>query len=147
MSAADGERAAAVAEARTWIKTPWRHMADIKGAGVDCAMLLVRVYVGIGLVEAFDPRPYPTDWMLHRDDERFLGFLLERSHQVAAPAVGDVMLFRVGRGFSHGGVITAAAPLTIVHSFRPVGHVIEEEVAHNRLLKPEIALFASFWRA
>jgi cell wall-associated NlpC family hydrolase len=39
----EDERAAVVAEARTWIKTPWRHMADIKGAGVDCAMLLVRV--------------------------------------------------------------------------------------------------------
>ena len=65
-----------VAEARTWIKTPWRHMAAIKGAGVDCAMLLAAVYVATGLVKPFDPRPYPMDWMLHRDDERFLGFLL-----------------------------------------------------------------------
>ena len=29
-------RAAVIAEARTWIKTPWVHAADIKGAGVDC---------------------------------------------------------------------------------------------------------------
>jgi cell wall-associated NlpC family hydrolase len=144
MSEAD-ERAAVVAEARTWLKTPWVHMAGIKGGGVDCAMLLVRVYANVGLVAPFDPRPYPPDWMLHRSEERFLGFLLDRAHQVEKPGVGDVMLFRVGRCFAHGGVVSVAAPLTIIHSFRPVGAVLEEVVAHNRQLKPEAALYASFW--
>ena len=55
------QRAAVVAAARAWIGTPYHHMADIKGVGVDCAMLLVRVYCDLGLVEHFDPRPYtPT---------------------------------------------------------------------------------------
>ena len=36
-------RAAIVAEARTWISTPYRHAAAIKGLGTDCAMLLVCV--------------------------------------------------------------------------------------------------------
>jgi cell wall-associated NlpC family hydrolase len=142
---AEAERAAVVAEARSWIRTPWVHQADVKGAGVDCAMLLARVYINVGLVPLFDPRPYPADWYLHRSEERFLGVLLARSHQVKKPEAGDVVMFRVGRCFSHGAIVTRADPLTIVHSFQPVGSVIEEEVARNKLLKIEIALYASYW--
>jgi len=50
-----------VAEARSWIGTPYHNCADIKGVGVDCGMLLVRVFVDLGLVEPFDPRPYTHD--------------------------------------------------------------------------------------
>jgi len=139
------QREAVVAEARTWIRTKWVHAADIKGAGVDCAMLLVRVYIDVGLVAKFDPRPYPPDWYLHRSGERFLGFLLDRSHQVEKPEVGDVAMLRVGRAFAHGGIVSRVAPLTIIHSFRPLGSVVEEEAARNRLLEFDEALFASFW--
>ena len=139
------ERAAVVAEARSWIKTPWHHMAAAKGAGVDCAMLLARVYINVGLVPEFDPRPYPPDWYLHRSEERFMGILLARSRQVEKPEVGDVMLLRVGRCFSHGAIVTKLEPLTIVHSFQPVGSVVEEEAARNKLLHLDAALYASFW--
>src|SRR5208282_6192188 len=100
-------RAAVVAEARSWIGTPYHHCADVKGrkGGIDCAMLLVRVYCDLKLVEPFDPRPYPPDWMMHRDDERYLGFLLSRARMVQTPGPGDVVLFRVGRCFSHGGIV------------------------------------------
>ncbi len=75
-----------VAAARAWIGTPYHHAADVKGqGGVDCAMLLVRVYCDLGLVEPFDPRPYTRDWMLHRDEERYLGFLLARARMVERP--------------------------------------------------------------
>lgn len=141
------QRALVVAEARTWLKTPWRHMAAIKGAGVDCAMLLSEVYAAAGLIEPFDPRPYPMDWMLHRDDERFLGFLLARSFQVEKPEAGDVVMLRVGRAFAHGAIVTRANPLTVLHAFGPVGCVIEEEAVRNHALKLDAALYASFWRS
>ena len=57
----------------------------------------------LGLVEPFDPRPYTRDWMLHRDDERYLGFLLARARLVEAPglrrcrAVQDRALLRPWR--------------------------------------------------
>ena len=139
------ERAAVLAEARTWIRTPWVHMAAVKGAGVDCAMLLAKVYIAVGLVEDFDPRPYPPDWYLHRSGERFLGIQIDRSHQVAKPEVGDVMMLRIGRCFSHGAIVTNIDPLTILHSFQPVGHVVEEKTERNKLLRLDTALYASFW--
>jgi cell wall-associated NlpC family hydrolase len=128
------QRAAVVAEARTWIRTPYHNCADVKGAGVDCGMLLVRVFVDTGLIPAFDPRPYPMDWHLHRNDERYLGFVFDRGCEIAAPQPGDVMVFRYGRSYAHGGIITKAEPLTIVHAFHPAGMVIEEEVKHNGAL-------------
>jgi cell wall-associated NlpC family hydrolase len=141
------ERAAVVQSARYWIGTPYHHMADLMDVGVDCAMILVRVFCDLGLVEPFDPRPYSRDWMLHRDDERYLGLLLARASEVVEPQEGDVILFRFGRCFSHGGIVTKTKPLTIVHAFAPARVVLEEDVGRNAELAERLrhVKFASFW--
>src|SRR5947209_1660095 len=117
------QRAAIVAEAQTWLGTPFRDQGDVKGPNgcVDCAMLLVRVFTACGLVDAsFDPRPYPPQWHLHRDDERFLNVIAalfkyrgcgaEMENKAGLPAeavakAGDVIVWRVARCFSHGGIV------------------------------------------
>ena len=146
------DRAAVVAAARRWLGTPYHHAADVPGAGVDCAMLLVRVFVDLGLVEPFDPRPYTRDWYMHRDEERFLGFLLARAHPVdpstgSGPEPGDVILFRFGRCFAHGGIVTETAPLTIVHAFMRAACVVEEAPQRNAELAERLpqARFFSYW--
>jgi NlpC/P60 family putative phage cell wall peptidase len=141
------QRAAVVAEARSWIGTPYHHAADVKGHGVDCALLLVRVYCDLGLVEPFDPRPYTRDWFLHRNEERYLGFLLARSHEVREPALGDIILFRIGRCFAHAGIVSRVEPLAIIHAFAPSSHVVEDVIAANADLLGRIktAKFASYW--
>jgi cell wall-associated NlpC family hydrolase len=99
-------RARFIAEARTWLGTPFRDQADVKGGGVDCAMLLVRSAVDTRLVAPFDPRPYPPQWHLHRDEERFLAIVSKLGTEVTrAPIPGDVIVYRVARCFSHGGII------------------------------------------
>ena len=125
----DPMRARVVSAARAWLGTPYHHAADLKGIGVDCAMILVRVFCDLGLVPPFDPRPYVKDWMMHRDDERYLGFLLARAREVEAPDPGDVVLFRVGRCFAHGGIVTESEPLTLVHAYSPARCVVEERLA------------------
>lgn len=134
MDVESAQRAAVVAEARSWIGTPYHTCADIKGAGVDCGMLLVRVFVDNGLCAPFDPRPYPVDWHLHRSEERYLGFVFDRGHEVRAARPGDVMVLRYGRCYSHGGIVTAISPLTLVHAYYPARRVVEEEVARNAVL-------------
>ena len=59
-----------------------------------------------GCVQPFDPRPYPFDWHLHRSEERYLGFVFDRSREVTEPQPGDVMVLRYGRCYSHGGIVT-----------------------------------------
>jgi cell wall-associated NlpC family hydrolase len=141
------ERAAIVAAARSWIGTPYHNCADLKGIGVDCGMLLVRVFVDTGLVPPFDPRPYPVDWHLHRRDERYLGFVFDRGSEVREPQPGDVIVLRYGRSYSHGGIVTTMQPLTIVHAFHPARRVVEEEIAHNTVLSDGVRAprFFSYW--
>jgi hypothetical protein len=149
MLAEDEGRRRLVREARTWIGTPYHPGADLRGVGVDCGMLLVRVFVDAGLVPAFDPRPYPQDWHLHRSNERYLGFVFDRATEVARPDPGDVVVFRYGRAYAHGGIITATEPLTLVHAFSPAQAVIEEPVTRNPVLAEpgRHPRFFSLWAA
>lgn len=147
MSSEDDQRRAVVREARSWVRTPYHQQGDIKGGDVDCGMLLVRVFVDTGLCAPFDPRPYADDWYLHRSEERYLGFIFDRAKEVAAPLPGDVMVFRYGRCYAHGGIVTVASPLTIIHAFQPALVVLEEEVARNPALCNAVRLpkFFSLW--
>lgn len=126
-----------LAEARSWLDTPYHHAGDIKGVGVDCAMLLVRVFVDTGLVPPFDPRPYPPDWHLHRSAERFLGWIEQFSDPVTEPLPGDVALFKFGRCVSHGGIVES--PLVIIHADLRAG-VRRCEIARFE------DRFSGFWR-
>ena len=134
MTSVIAQRGAVVREARSWVRTPYHNQADIKGVGVDCGMLLVRVFVDAGLVPPFDPRPYTDDWYLHRSEERYLGFVFDRAKEVINPLPGDVMVFRYGRCYAHGGIVTVTRPLTIVHAYQPAMAVLEEEVARCPIL-------------
>ena len=141
------QRRAVVAAVRKWVLTPYHFEADILGAGVDCGMLLVRVFVDLGLVPPFDPRPYPPDWMLHRDEEKYLGWVYKACGPVEKPQPGDIALFRFGRCYSHGGIITEADPVALVHAFRDVNMVVEERIAQNPVLTMPIHRLAyfSYW--
>ncbi|MGO9008081.1 MAG: hypothetical protein ACLQIQ_08550 [Beijerinckiaceae bacterium] len=144
------ERDRIIAEARRWINTPYHNGADIRGAGVDCGMLIVRVFVDTGLCPPFDPRPYPPDWHLHRGAEKYLGFILAHCGEVAVPEPADIVVFKYGRCYSHGGIVTRAKAdsLTIVHAFWPAQTVLEEDVSRNlELADPRRQKrFFSYWR-
>jgi cell wall-associated NlpC family hydrolase len=96
-------------EAKTWLLTPYHHAADVKGlqGGVDCAMLLVRVYLKCcpWLPQDIDPRPYPQFWYLHRDEERYLGWIWNYCEKVEKPEPADIVMYRIGRTVSHGGIV------------------------------------------
>ena len=70
------QRAAVVAEALTWLGTPWAHRGRVKGVGVDCAQFVLAAYAGAGVIQAFDTGEYPRDWHIHKGEERFLSFVL-----------------------------------------------------------------------
>lgn len=105
-------RAAIVAEALTWLGTPYHHHARVKGAGVDCAQILLAVYAdALGLAPSLDPGAYPTQWHLHRSEELYLHWLQRAgARQVQAPALGDVALFRFGRTWSHSAIVIGLDP-------------------------------------
>ncbi len=116
-----------IEEAFTWVGTPFRDCADVKGpnGAVDCAMLLVRCAVDTGLVPAFDPRPYSPRWHVHRGEEKFTNILLALGcreiegkpglpgEALAKP--GDVLVWQFGRCYGHGAIIVNREE--VVHSY------------------------------
>ena len=130
-------RADIVAAATAWIGTPYHHAADVLGVGVDCAMLPVRVFCGLGLVPLFDPRPYSHDWMLHRSEERYLGWVERWAERVENPQIGDLVLFRFGRCVSHGGSVCEHGYM--IHAHLPAGCVTRTEIA------PYASRLHSYW--
>jgi NlpC/P60 family putative phage cell wall peptidase len=115
-------RAAVVQEAESWIGTPFHHAARVKGAGVDCLMLLAEVYQHAGVVAPIEPPFYVPDWHLHRDAERYLEGLTRYAREIAAPPFpGDIALFRFGRTFSHGAIVTEWPRL--IHAYWNIGVV------------------------
>jgi NlpC/P60 family putative phage cell wall peptidase len=118
----DPRRAAVVKAAEGWIGTPFHHAARVKGAGVDCLMLLAEVYEAAGLVGHVEPPFYVPDWHLHRDAERYMEGLLHYARPIAGPPLpGDIALFRFGRTFSHGAVVAEWPRL--IHAYWKLGVV------------------------
>jgi cell wall-associated NlpC family hydrolase len=118
-------RAAVIVEALDWTGTPFKHCSDIKGPNgcVDCAMLLVRTHVDSGVLDPFDPRPYPPAWHLHNREERFLEWIRDRlgGIEVAEPRVGDCLVYKFGLCFSHGAILINSEE--VVHAFFKSGLV------------------------
>lgn len=114
-------RASVVKEVQEWIGTPFHHAARVKGAGIDCLMLLAEVYERAGVTDRIEPPFYVPDWHLHRDAERYMQGLLHYARPVDVPEPGDIALFRFGRTFSHGAIIVAWPQL--IHAYWSIGVV------------------------
>lgn len=160
MDAERDQRAAVVREARAWVGTPYHHEGKIKGVGCDCAMLLLESFVGAGLVDPVEVGTYTHDWHMHRNEERYLAMVEQHCRRVDQSddhlidrlaknpdfrvAPGDVLVWRIGRTFSHGAIV-AKWP-SIVHAYFPAAVVEEEEVQRIRDLCYRPMRVYSFWR-
>lgn len=116
-------RAAIVAEALSWLGTPYHHHGRLKGVGVDCAQILLAVYCdALQLAPPLDVGHYSTQWHLHRSEELYLDWLAKAgARRVEAPEPGDITMFRVGRTFSHSGIWTGEH---WVHAWHDAGVIL-----------------------
>jgi cell wall-associated NlpC family hydrolase len=96
-----------VLEAESWLSTPYHHMGRIKGAGTDCVMFLAEVYEAAGVLPHVDIDFYEPDWNLHRNEERYLDQLVSYAQEIKGPPQpGDIAMFKFGRCFAHGAIVT-----------------------------------------
>ena len=102
-----------VEAARSWLGTPYRHQASLRGQGADCLGLVRGVWR-----EVIGPEPEPTpsyapDWAETGGEEVLWSaarrWLLEIS--VAKARAGDVLLFRMASGSpaKHCAILTDEA--------------------------------------
>jgi NlpC/P60 family putative phage cell wall peptidase len=140
-------RAAVVTEAESWIGTPFHHAARIKGAGIDCLMLLAEIYERAGVAPHIDPPFYVPDWHLHRDAERYLEGLTRYASEIpgppqrTGPLPGDIALFRFGRTFSHGAIVTDWP--RVIHAYWSIG-VVHGDATRYPLAGRPVKFFSPF---
>ncbi len=137
----DPRRKAVIAEAETWLGTPYHHMARVKGVGCDCLTLLAAVYYSAGVIPAIGIPYYSPDWHLHRAAERYLDGLLCYAHEVEVPEPGDVALFKFGRCFSHSAIVTDW-PL-MIHAWN-AGGVLRGDASQPMLAGRPVRFFSPF---
>ncbi len=109
--------------ARTWLGTPYHHQGRVKGAGVDCAGLLVGVAKELGLsdfdVTGYSGRPN-GDSLTRVCQEQMTPITLE---QLSA---GDVLLFKFEAYAGHLGIFIGDN--TLIHSYMPRRQVVEHSL-------------------
>lgn len=150
------ERDRVVACARSWVGTPYHHGASLKGVGADCARLIDGAFAEAGLIEPMEPGFYTHDWHLHRGEEVYLGVVEKYCRRIdvhdetsirdgGTPHFvqdGDILLWRVGRTFSHGAIVTQWP--RIVHASFP-DHVVAEVSVLGTPMSTRPMRAYSFW--
>lgn len=143
------------AAARSWVGTPYHHMAAVKGHGTDCGMMIIRSFSEAGCIEDYNPEPYTPEWCLHRDEEKYLEEVakhltetdivdgnptaMQRIAEGWQPGLGDVLVWRVGRTFSHGAIVTGWP--NVVHAYFPSGIVEEVALPHTPMADRPMRVF------
>lgn len=137
------ERERVVTVARTFLRTPFHDGAAIKGVGVDCAQLLALVYTEAGLIPPQQIERYSPQFMLHRDEPKFEDYVRRFAHEVPTGQLADIVLYRVGRSFAHGGILSG--PGKVIHAFKSFGFVVETGLDESDL-RGRPRKFFSLWR-
>lgn len=113
-------RGAALAEARSWIGTPYRHQASAKGAGTDCLGLVRGVWRALYGAEPEAPPAYTPDWAERCGEETLLGAarrcLVRLESGRAEP--GDVLLFRMRSNAPVKHCAILSGPDRMIHAWQ-----------------------------
>jgi len=128
-------RKALVEEALSWAKTPYHDHSGIKGVGVDCAYILLRIFQNVGLAPKDFKVPHysPQQWLnspcqtdrkkLKFEDTTFIDIVIELTkREIQEPEVkpGDIVIYKVAASWTHGGFIVEW-PRYVIHPLKGLG--------------------------
>lgn len=113
-------RAAIIAEARSWTGTPYRHQASCKGAGADCLGLVRGVWRAVLGPEPEALPAYSPDWAERSGEDTLLAALNRHfiACEIAQRLPGDVLLFRIRSGGPSRHCAILSSPQTIIHAWQ-----------------------------
>ncbi|GLK47286.1 hypothetical protein GCM10017620_02590 [Brevundimonas intermedia] len=119
----EGCAAAVVAAARSWLGTPYRHQASVKGVGADCLGLVRGLWREVVGAEPERLPAYSPDWAETGGRETLLeaaGRCL-KPVPVEAMRAGDVLLFRMSQGAAvkHCAILSdcGGPELRMIHAY------------------------------
>jgi NlpC/P60 family putative phage cell wall peptidase len=120
-------RSLIVAETRSWIGTPYRHQASLKGVGCDCLGLVRGVWRALKGAEPELAPPYAPDWAEASGGEALAAAALRHLVAIAPDDIlaGDVLLFRWRAHLpaKHAAIVTAEALMVHAHDGAAVAEV------------------------
>jgi len=103
-------RAALMAEALTWIGTPYHPSGGLKGVGVNCAQFIFYAARNAGALPADAPLPrwYTPQLATHSKEERLIDYILAYGATEILEAEvqpGDVVLYKSGQAHGHAAFL------------------------------------------
>lgn len=112
--------------ARSWLGTPYRHQASVRGEGADCLGLLRGVWRELVGAEPERTPPYRPDWAEVGGEETLLRAARRWLCEIPVDAAraGDVLLFQMAPGspakhcaiLSHGA-LTGGEESRMIHAY------------------------------
>lgn len=125
-----------VAEARTWVGTPFKHQARVKGLGVDCAGVVIETGRALGLLD------YPEQGYSRQPSPNKMGGLLDQyleRIEVSEVLPGDIYWMRFIEPM-HLAIATVLddGRTGIVHAYSSVGKCVEHGLDNkwrNRIVR------------
>lgn len=131
-----------VAEARTWIGTPYRHQQSAKGAGTDCLGLIRGIWRAIYGAEPEAIPAYSPDWSETRGEELLWRAALRHMRPGDRQDDGQVLLFRMRNGSvaKHLGISAGTnGHKTFIHAYS--GHGVLESPLSDPWVRRIVARF------
>jgi NlpC/P60 family putative phage cell wall peptidase len=109
----------AITSARSWLGTPYRHQASLKGVGCDCLGLIRGIWRELYGEEAELVPPYAPDWAEAGGNEALANAGRRHMAEIdpAAARPGDVLLFRWRPTVpaKHAGLLVT--PASFIHAY------------------------------
>jgi cell wall-associated NlpC family hydrolase len=138
------KRKAVADEAMEWLRTPYVSEGRIKGQCADCTFF-AKVYEAAGEVPVIKIPHYSPQAHLNREMSIYLDIVSQFAVETDIPQMGDIVLYRIGRGFSHGGVIVHGGWPHIVHADYEAKIVVLALGDQGRLAPPVETRFFTLW--
>ncbi|WP_297516168.1 NlpC/P60 family protein [uncultured Caulobacter sp.] len=110
-------RAAALAHARLWLGTPYRHQASTLGAGCDCLGLVRGVWRALYGAEPQAPPPYRPDWAEVGARELLIEAFERWLVPIDQARPGDVLVFRMAPGVAAKHCAIQSGPDRMIHAY------------------------------
>lgn len=134
-------RESIVAEAATWMRTPYRHQGRAKGVGVDC--------IGVGGMTALvcgveGGREWRDDPDMHnygtQPNPEFLWAACARfllPIQIADAGLGDLLVMAFPKQPQHFAIISSVDPLQVIHAYLQRRMVVQQgmPIAHAQVIR------------
>lgn len=114
-------------ETRSWIGTPFRHCAAVKGRGVDCSLLVGSIFKELGIITYLNYSYYHADWFMSGSNDLILAYMKKHIQnylntdlqvvQVAQPLYrGDIVTLQIAHNQLNNHAVIYVGGGSIVHA-------------------------------